>query len=565
MQLSRRIMSRIARVHAHSQYQKMLRDAQSATRVQASVLRDVCSSLHGGDLAKALGLSAKMTPEQFAESVPPGTYESHQPFIERVMTGETSAMFPRSERVLMFATTSGTTARAKYVPSTRRFLREYRRGWNAYGIKALLDHPSGFVRKILQITSPIDDDHTPGGVPIGSISGLLAQTQKKLVQKFYVAPRLVSRIADPEARYYAIGRLSVCEDVAWIITANPATHVKLARSVDAHAERVIRDVRDGTITPPGEISVSIRAALSAGLAPNREAAKRLEAMRNRRGALLPRDYWNLALISCWTGGTMGLHLSAFEQLFGHAPVRDIGLLATEGRISIPIEDATAAGVLDVRGMYYEFIEPDDTDGSTAIPACDVEVGREYRVLLTNFAGLVRYDIGDHVRVTGFLGEAPIVEFLHRGAHVSSVTGEKLTEWQVTAAFRRARADANIDAERFVLAPAFGETPHYKLYLEGTRERQEKVGTALDAALSQLNMEYESKRRSNRLGPVETVHLPPGALIAREHRLQADRRTTGEQYKHKYLLTVPGEDEDLQSAASAGVPAPDSADSSTAHG
>jgi hypothetical protein len=94
------------------------------------------------------------------------------------------------------------------------------------------------------------------------------------------------------------------------------------------------------------------------------------------------------------------------------PLRDIGLLASEGRLSIPVDDGTASGVLNVRSHFFEFIPADEygTAHPTALRMHQLEVGREYFVLLTNGSGLYRYDLGDRVRVTGIKGQAPMIEF-----------------------------------------------------------------------------------------------------------------------------------------------------------
>ena len=103
---------------------------------------------------------------------------------------------------------------------TKTFLDEYRRGWNAFGIKALLDHRGAFLRKIVQVSSRMDEMRTAAGIPCGAITGLMAATQKRLVRKYYVAPECVARIDDPTTKYYTIMRLAVPCDVAFMITAS---------------------------------------------------------------------------------------------------------------------------------------------------------------------------------------------------------------------------------------------------------------------------------------------------------------------------------------------------------
>ncbi len=546
------LLGRVAAAHAKRQFKRFLRAAETAAVTQERVLlakiKRNAESAYGRD-HKFAGIRSY---RDFIERVPVQGYDGLRPYVQRVLGGEVSAMFGQRQKVLMFAMTSGSTDKPKYVPVTSAFLAEYRRGWNAFGVKALIDHEEAFMRPILQVSSPMDERLTHVGVPCGSISGLLAATQKRLVRRYYVTPRPTAYISDSDARYYSVMRFAVPSDVSWMITASPATQLKLARAAAGHAERLIRDIHDGTLSPPGGIDDAVRRQLMTNMQPDHAAAGRLTALAEQHGELLPKHYWNLSFLANWTGGTMGLHLGDFPKYFGALPVRDIGLLATEGRVSISIEDGTPAGPLDAGGSFFEFVDC-DADGSdpTTIHRChELEAGREYRVLITTSAGFYRYDIGDHVRVHGMLGQAPVLEFLHRGAHVSSVTGEKLTEWQVTAAMQRCCDAAGVSVESFVLAPSWADPPFYRLHVEGGVADTDRLALALDAALCEMNLEYGSKRKSSRLGCVVANRLADGTLARLDAERQARHGGSHEQYKHQYLYSTPGDDSALMPAGAA---------------
>jgi hypothetical protein len=533
----------VARQHCRLQHSRFLRAARRAAAVQEKLLHALLRRGESSGFGRDHRLGHVCGYRRFIERVPIWTFEELRPYFDRVVAGDTEALLPPGERVLMFALTSGSTDRPKHIPITSAFVREYRRGWNVFGVKALLDHPEGFLRPILQVVSPMDESRTKRGIPCGSISGLLAATAKRLVRKYYVNPAATGSIEDAEARYYTIMRFAVPGDVSWIVTANPATPLKLARSAAQHAERLIRDIHDGTITPPGEVSADVLTELRGLAKPDAATARRLSQIAARFGELRPCDYWNLAFLANWTGGTLAVHLQDFPRWFGAAPVRDIGLLATEGRVSVPLADGCAAGVLDVEGGFFEFVETQarNDDQAAVRQAHEVHVGCEYRVVMTNHAGLFRYDLEDCVRVTGFLGEAPIVEFLHRGSSVSSVTGEKLTEWQVTEAYRRASEIVGWPAGLFVLAPAWGEPPSYRLHVEVCDADANALAREMDRELGRLNREYAGKRSSGRLGAVVENVLPAGHLAAMDRQRQSRHGAAKEQFKHRFLLGDPSED------------------------
>lgn len=540
------VFSRLARGHARRQYRKFIRETAAAVQVQEQVLRAKLRLNADSDFGRSHQFARIQSYDDFTAAVPVQSYGDIQPYVDRVMGGDQRALLGPTQKVLMFAMTSGSTDHPKYVPVTSGFLREYRRGWSVFGIKALLDHPSGFGRPILQIVSSMDDHRSPSGLPCGAISGLLANSQRGIVRRFYLIPPFVGEIVDPDARYYTIMRLAVPQNVGWVVTASPATPLKLARIAHRCAERLIRDVHDGTLTPVGELPSPIRRRLAARLGRDPQAARRLQQLLDLHGELLPKHYWGLAFMANWTGGTLGLYLRDFPHYFGDTPVRDIGLLATEGRVSIPLEDATPAGVLDVGGSFFEFCEQDvDPNGPNVVSRChELDIGGVYRVIMTTSAGFYRYDLGDYVKVRGYTGQAPVLEFLHRGAHVSSITGEKLTEWQAVKAMEGTLARSHVSYADFILSPVWGDPPYYRLHVETKIEVSAGWAKALDDELSQLNMEYASKRTSGRLGPIELNVVEQGLLA----RVDASRRNTqsdaNEQFKRQYLFTHPGDDDTL---------------------
>ncbi len=542
-----RLLLIAARHHARRCLHAFLAAAGRATGVQQRILDDKIRRNADSDFGRAFGLAAIRTYADYARQVPILRYEDHQPYIERVKRGETSALFGPGQRVLMFSLTSGTTAEPKYIPVTDAFLRECRRGWNAFGVKALLDHPAGFLRRIVQVASRMDESRTEAGIPCGAITGLMAATQKRLVRRYYVVPPPIARIDDAAAKYYAIMRLAVPTDVAFLITASPATQLALARTADTHREHLVRDIRDGTLWPELPVAPAIRDALQPRLRPDPAAARRLEAIIEREGSLRPRDYWDLAFIANWMGGTMGLYLRDFPKYFGNVPVRDVGLIASEGRMSIPIEDHTPAGILEVTSHFYEFIPRDEYESGRPIVlrSHELEAGGEYFILLTTSAGLYRYDLGDLVRVIGYHGEAPVIEFLSKGSHIASVAGEKLTEQQVILAMKQAAADVGVPIDTFVLAPRWDEVPYYVLHVEtppgSPPETARQLAARLDGHLAAVNVEYASKRRTKRLQALQANRVPDGFFARHDEHLRSRYRRGNEQYKHQYLYTTPGAD------------------------
>ncbi|MCG3127836.1 MAG: hypothetical protein CHACPFDD_02708 [Phycisphaerae bacterium] len=552
--LLERFAARAARLHAAGVYRRFRRSLRHIRHEQSATLRRLLAWLAGGELGRQRRFARLRSIADFRAASPIATYEDVRPLIERVMDGDTTALFSPGQRVEMFALSSGTTAAPKYVPVTPEFVRDYRRGWNTFGLKLLSDHPRAILRHILQISGRHDEQSAPCGLPCGAITGLMARTQKRIVRRFYVGDPAIAAIDDARARYYALMRFGVQRDVSWAVTANPATLIQMARVVDEESETLIRDVRDGTLAPHGAAGPALSSALAARLRPDPSRAQQLEQIRSIHGHLHPRDYWRIEVLACWTGGSMGLYLPLLRRFFGDVPVRDIGLLASEGRVTIPLDDDVPFGPLDPRAAFFEFIplSAAEQENPATLLADELSVGESYVVVLTNFSGLIRYRLDDVVAVRGSLDGTPLLEFLHRAGRVASIAGEKLTENQVIAAALSVAQTRAVPEFEFLLGPHWADPPCYRLALE-CAVPDPTIAAAFDAALQEQNAEYSSRRRSLRLAPLEVVIVPRGTVAAIDAAALAARGGRQDQFKRQTLLTQPGELDHL--VASAAQPAP----------
>jgi hypothetical protein len=509
--------------------------------VQEALLRGILARQADTAFGRDHGFAAIRTVADFRRQLPVAGYEYVESYLARVRRGETAALLADA-RVHMFALTSGTTATRKFIPVTDQYLADYRRGWNLWGLRAYDDHPAIKLQPIVQLSGDWDEFRTESGIPCGAVTGLTATMQKRIVRFVYCVPACVGRIKDPAAKYYVVLRLSLPRPVGMIIAANPSTLINLARAGDRDKEALIRDIADGTLTPRLDVPAEVRQQLRHRLKRQPERARELEAIIGRTGTLYPRDYWPPhCLLGNWTGGSVGAYLRHYPRYYGNCPVRDVGLIASEGRMTIPVGDGTPAGVLDVTTHYFEFIPEQERDSPqpTVLAAHEVRTGGTYYILPTTAFGLYRYDIHDLVRVTGFYNQTPLVEFLSKGAHFANLTGEKLSEYHVTHALAEVLRAGELTLDTYSLAPCWDdEQPYYGLFLERGDLSEEAAGRLteqLDDRLRRMNSEYDAKRASRRLGPVRVEWLPPGAWQQWDRERLRRNGGTLEQYKHPCLI------------------------------
>lgn len=548
MSLKRFLLVRLGRLVSYPTLRKLRRFGGACENPEAvqtdlllSILRNQQNTAFGRD-HKFATVSAVA---DYRKNVPVAPYEYVAPYIDRVTKGETNALLS-ARRVHLFALTSGTTASRKLIPVTDDYLAAYKRGWNMWGLKMYRDNRGRKVamRPIVQMCGDPEEFCTPAGIPCGNLSGYTAMVQKWIIKRMYAVPYITGKIKDAKARYYVALRFSIARNVSQFMAANPSTLVQFARTLDAEKEHLIRDLRDGTLRADLDIPPDVREWLTARLGKDPKKAAELAAVAEKMGRLFPTDVWpeEGTVINTWTGGSMGPYLRQLPQYFGNPPLRDLGLLASEGRMTIPLEGGSPGGVLDVWSHYFEFIPEGEIDATqpTVLGAHELAEGRSYYIIPTTAYGLYRYHISDLVRVTGFFGRTPIVEFLGKGHRFANLTGEKLSEYHVTKAMDAVAKRVAQPVTAYSLAPIWDDKqPYYGLFLEepdaADEGRLRAFLAEFDRQLGEENIEYRAKRDGGRLGPVRAVLVPAGAWAAWDRNRLAQTGGSPEQYKHPCLI------------------------------
>ncbi|HEY9712891.1 MAG TPA: GH3 auxin-responsive promoter family protein, partial [Chroococcales cyanobacterium] len=447
----------------------------------------------------------------FQAAVPVNKYEDLQPYISRVADGAQSVL--TKEQPFMFATTSGTTGARKMIPVTRSYLKEFRKASVVSGFFQIKNHPALAEGVIFSVFSSAEEGRTKAGIPYGAISGRLYLEEPKLIKK-YISPIPYEAflIDDYESRYYTLLRCGLVLPVSVFYTLNPSTIMILVRRLKTYGPQLIKDIADGTITAPQPLPDHIREAVKPLLARDGARAAELQRLFDT-GRFTPPNIWKqLAVISCWTKASASFYLSDLHDSFGSLPVTDITYGASEGRGTVALSENEQ--MLAIRSHFFEFI-PENDPQHRPLTATELEQGESYSILFTTSAGLYRYDINDIVKVTAWHNRTPVLEFMHKKGNVSSFTGEKVTESQVTESVSRAAARLNLKIRFFTVVPEFRPEPHYQLWFElieliDDAASADQLGRLFDEELCAANSEYETKRQSRRLTEVVSQSLPAGS-------------------------------------------------------
>lgn len=427
-----------------------------------------------------MGFAGIRDAAEYRARVPQTVYGELHPFISRMADGEADVLVAGT--VVTLEETSGSTGGPKLIPYTAAGLDAFRRALTAWLDDLVIAFPAIASGRSYWAISPVAraPRATPGGFPIGlpGDAAYLGESLGPLVAETLAVPPEIGMLADiTEWRDTTCLHLLACEDLALVSVWSPTFLSDLLEHLRSEWTRLASLLEHGR----GDVAPN---ASRAGLA--------------RRVLAHPepdfRELWpQLALVSCWDQASSRPFADALRYALRGVPVQGKGLLATEGVVSIPLSD-TPMPVLAVDSGFYEF-----RDGAgRSLIAGEVSAGSDYDVVMTTESGLYRYATGDRVRVHGFAGEAPLLEFIGRGAHVSDLCGEKLSEDFVTAGLAPLRL-------RFALvAPSAAPRRGYSLFVDAAEVGCDGV-TVVENSVEQAfcrSPQYAYARRLGQLAPLE---------------------------------------------------------------
>lgn len=480
-----------------------LDDLDHPEAVQRRRLHDILVGARGTAFGLQHDLDRVHTLEDLRQAVPIRDHEGHQPWLDRVAHGERDVL--TRERVTMLLETSGTTGRPKHLPVTPSWSRTVADAQALWVLGLIRDFEALRDGAALTVVSPAEHARSPGGLPIGSNTGRMHLAQPWWLRLRYPVPYSAFELTPSELKLYVLLRFALQATITSLTTANPSTILLLCRRLREWAEPLSKDLVDGTL----------RNGPAAGLEPARR--RKLEWRLKKRAPptdWTPAKIWPLVVLNCWKGGPAPYFVDRLAEAVGAPlPVREVGITASEGFFAIPLGDWDG-GVLWTAGHLLEFV------GSDGIPrgAWQLEPGERVRLIITTEAGLYRYDLDDVVEVVGHCRRTPVVRFVGKGRRVLSVTGEKVSEAQAAEAVRRAAEILPRPPLGFTVGVEMGEIPRFRVAVELPDHEPDSapelmrldLEAAFDRALAGINVEYEGKRESGRIGPPRVVVLSRGA-------------------------------------------------------
>ena len=470
---------------------------------------------HFGAIVKA------RKPEQlfrlYEKSVRASEYESFRPYVERHKHGEANVLIPG--KPLMYATTSGTTSKPKWIPISQKYMKD------VYDVMShiWLDNfarvrPKFLSGGLVVSVAKVVEGYAEDGTIFGSVSGVTAKKIPSIIRKRFVTPPEVYDISDYTARYYVMMRLAIAHSVSYIVAPNPSTLLELIHNAEEYFDDYIEDIEKGSISEKFDVSPEIRSVLAGFTVPDPERADFLRRVKEKCGGK-PQltDWWpDMQLLSSWKCGNTAIAAEKVQQqLPAGCCYQELGYFASECRFGLVLDEGIDS-TLFPNYHYYEFIEESDLENPEPrfLRLHELEQGKRYCIYVTTFSGLYRYNMNDLVEVGGWNGKTPKIHMVQKVNGIVSITGEKLYEKQFIEAVHEAERQSGLKAN-FFIGFADPEEACYDFYYEFEkrkirRSKAEAFTKIVDSQLMEMNIEYQSKRASHRLKEPKTFVLKRNA-------------------------------------------------------
>lgn len=437
--------------------------------VQEDVRKKLLSSAKHTEWGKKYDYSSIRSAEDFRQRVPVNTYEQLQPYIDRIMRGEQHILWPSEIR--WFAKSSGTTNdRSKFIPVSEEALEDC----HYKGTKDLLSmycnlYPdtSIFSGKGLTIGGSHQISQLNQDSYYGDLSAVLMQNLPFWAE-FIRTPELsVALLEHWEEKLVKIGKETINQNVT-NIAGVPTWLIVLFKWMLEHTGK----------NHMLEIWPNLEVYFHGGVSFN--------PYREQFQSLLPSD--QVKYMETY---------NASEGFFGitDRPGSDEMLL-----------------MLDY-GVYFEFIDPADIgqEGARTYTLSEVELDRNYAVVISTNAGLWRYLIGDTIRFTNLYPFR--FKISGRTKHFINAFGEEVIVENAEGALATACEATGAAVRDYTAGPVFLSTGskgghEWLIEFESAPTDQALFNRLLDERLRELNSDYDAKRQMDLALVAPKVHVLP---------------------------------------------------------
>ncbi|CAI9756917.1 unnamed protein product [Fraxinus pennsylvanica] len=470
---------------------------KEADDVQKRVLAEILSRNAHVEYLKRHGLNGITDRDTFKKIMPVITYEDIQPEINRIANGDKSHILC-SQPISEFLTSSGTSGgERKLMPTIDE---ELERRSLLYSL--LMPVMSQFVPgldkgKGMYFLFIKSESKTPGGL-----------VARPVLTSYYKSSHFKERPYDPYTNYTSPNETILCSDsyqsmysqmlcglcqnneVLRVGAVFASGFIRAIRFLENHWSLLCNDIRTGTlnalITDP-----SVRQAVMKILKPDPELANFIEQECSRQSwqGIITRLWPNTKYVDVIVTGTMSQYIPTLDYYSNGIPLVCTMYASSECYFGVNLnplcKPSEVSYTLIPTMAYFEFLPVHKNNGTTnsvpipkslnekeqreLVDLVDVKLGQDYELVVTTYAGLYRYRVGDVLRVAGFKNSAPQFNFICRKNVVLSIDSDKTDEVELQNAVKKAVSHLIPFDAHLIEYTSYADTTkipgHYVLYWE----------------------------------------------------------------------------------------------------
>ena len=459
-----------------------------AGEIQFNVLKHLLNKAKNTEWGKRFDYKSITTYEDFRNRVPIQTYEDAKPFIERIMAGEQNLLWPSTIR--WFSKSSGTTNdKSKFLPMSKESLKDthYRGGQDVVTLYLQQNPESRFFSgKGLILGGSHSPNLNSNNSLIGDLSAILIENINPLVNFIRVPSKKIALMDEWESKLEAIANNTINQNVTNLSGVPSWMLVLIKHILDKTGKTTIEEVW-----------------------PN------LEVFFHGGVAFTPYREQYAEVIKSSKMHYMETY-NASEGYFG-----------TQNDFN----DPSMLLMIDY-GVFYEFLPLEDIEKENPRAYCldEIELDKNYAIVISTTSGLWRYMIGDTVKFTNNRPYKFVIT--GRTKHFINAFGEELIVDNAEKGLARACADTGAQIHEYSAAPVFMDHNakcRHQWLIEFAQEPDsvERFAAILDSSLKELNSDYEAKRSKDiALQPLELIVARKGLF----HDWLAGKGKLGGQHK-----------------------------------
>lgn len=452
MKLLSPAISRLARLR----YLRIEQWMQNPIATQREVLQDLFTHAQFTEIGRKYGLNNLFTISDFKKTVPIHEYNDVKPYIERLMLGEQQLLW--NTPVTWFAKSSGTTSdKSKFIPITEESLTDchFQGSKDVLSTYYFLNPDSDLLTgKGLLIGGSHQINQLNEEAQYGDLSAVLFQNTPMWANWVRTPELSIALMNEWEAKIEAIAQQTIHEDVTSISGVPTWTLVLIKRILQITGKQTLKEVWPN-------LELYLHGGVS--FTPYKEQFKQLIG-----GSITYLNVYN-----------------ASEGFFAaqNDPNDDGMLLFLE------------------HGIFYEFmpIEEYGNPAPKTIGLKDVELNKNYALVISTNGGLWRYLVGDTIAFTALYPFK--IKVTGRLKHFINAFGEELIVDNTDQAIAIASQKCNVVVNDYTAAPIYfsnnsNGAHEWLIEFEQNPQNLEHFMFELDDALKNLNSDYEAKRHKD---------------------------------------------------------------------